>query len=245
MTAFGQYEDDDTASTLKQRDHKDATDLVAQADTPKMLFVRGGVERDSAGKKAGKGALIADDEAATLDAGNHWTLFQPQAFRKSRRPQSATDDETWVDDGQANTLNVFNVGDTRTTHAIVEPTAFTQNQREEVRSLGDQTAALAANTGMHQTNYIMEAEDWAADETGTLQSRTYKGLNHENARDGQAVVQTYGVRRLTPVECERLQAFPDGWTEPAGSDSARYKALGNAVTVNTVGWILRRMKALM
>jgi site-specific DNA-cytosine methylase len=51
----------------------------------------------------------------------------------------------------------------------------------------------------------------------------------------------YGVRRLTPVECERLQAFPDGWTEPAGSDSARYKALGNAVTVNTVRWILGRM----
>jgi site-specific DNA-cytosine methylase len=51
----------------------------------------------------------------------------------------------------------------------------------------------------------------------------------------------YGVRRLTPVECERLQAFPDGWTEPAGSDSARYKALGNAVTVNTVRWVLGRM----
>jgi DNA (cytosine-5)-methyltransferase 1 len=59
----------------------------------------------------------------------------------------------------------------------------------------------------------------------------------------QPQTQHYGVRRLTPVECERLQAFPDGWTEPAGSDSARYKALGNAVTVNTVGWILRRMKA--
>ena len=51
----------------------------------------------------------------------------------------------------------------------------------------------------------------------------------------------YGVRRLTPVECERLQAFPDGWTEPAGSDSARYKAMGNAVTVNVVQWILRRV----
>ena len=59
----------------------------------------------------------------------------------------------------------------------------------------------------------------------------------------QPQTQHYGVRRLTPVECERLQAFPDGWTEPAGSDSARYKALGNAVTVNTVWWILRRMKA--
>jgi DNA (cytosine-5)-methyltransferase 1 len=57
----------------------------------------------------------------------------------------------------------------------------------------------------------------------------------------QPQVEQYGVRRLTPVECERLQAFPDGWTEPAVSDSARYKALGNAVTVNTVRWVLGRM----
>lgn len=51
----------------------------------------------------------------------------------------------------------------------------------------------------------------------------------------------YGVRRLTPVECERLQGFPDGWTGPAGSDGARYRALGNAVTVDTVAWIMERM----
>jgi DNA (cytosine-5)-methyltransferase 1 len=51
----------------------------------------------------------------------------------------------------------------------------------------------------------------------------------------------YGVRPLTPVECERLQSFPDGWTDPAGSDSARYKAMGNAVTVNVVRWILGRL----
>ena len=49
--------------------------------------------------------------------------------------------------------------------------------------------------------------------------------------DGQA------IRKLTPLECERLQGFPDGWTEYGAdgrkmSDSARYKALGNAVTVN-------------
>lgn len=53
----------------------------------------------------------------------------------------------------------------------------------------------------------------------------------------------YGVRRLTPVECERLQGFPDGWTKVDGSsDSSRYKAMGNAVTVNTVRWILSRLK---
>lgn len=48
------------------------------------------------------------------------------------------------------------------------------------------------------------------------------------------------VRRLTPRECERLQAFPDDWT--AGqADSTRYKQLGNAVTVSVVAWIINRM----
>jgi len=51
------------------------------------------------------------------------------------------------------------------------------------------------------------------------------------------------VRRLTPTECERLQAFPDDWT--AGqSDSARYKQLGNAVTVSVVAWIVNRMVSI-
>lgn len=49
-----------------------------------------------------------------------------------------------------------------------------------------------------------------------------------------------GVRRLTPVECERLQGFPDGWT--AGhSDSARYQMLGNAVCINVAEWIGKRI----
>lgn len=45
------------------------------------------------------------------------------------------------------------------------------------------------------------------------------------------------VRRLTPVECERLQGFPDNWTE-GQSDSARYKQMGNAVAVPVVEWII-------
>jgi len=45
------------------------------------------------------------------------------------------------------------------------------------------------------------------------------------------------VRRLTPVECERLQGFPDGWTE-GQSDSTRYKQMGNAVAVPVVDWII-------
>jgi len=77
------------------------------------------------------------------------------AFRKSKRAQSETDDESWVEGQQSNTLNNFDVGDTRTTHAVVEPVAWTQNQRDEVRLLGDKAAALAL-PGTHQTNYIAE-----------------------------------------------------------------------------------------
>ena len=48
------------------------------------------------------------------------------------------------------------------------------------------------------------------------------------------------VRRLTPMECERLKGFPDGWTETQ-SDSQRYKQMGNAVTVNVIEWIGERL----
>lgn len=51
---------------------------------------------------------------------------------------------------------------------------------------------------------------------------------------------TVGVRRLTPVECERLQGFPDGWTD-GQADSNRYRQLGNAVTVNVAEWVGRRL----
>lgn len=50
----------------------------------------------------------------------------------------------------------------------------------------------------------------------------------------------HGIRRLTPTECERLQGFPDGWTEGI-SDTQRYKCLGNAVTVPVVQYIAEHL----
>lgn len=50
------------------------------------------------------------------------------------------------------------------------------------------------------------------------------------------------IRRLTPLECERLQGFPDGWTDiPGASDSARYKALGNSVAIPCVDFVMKCM----
>jgi len=51
------------------------------------------------------------------------------------------------------------------------------------------------------------------------------------------------IRRLTPVECERLQGFPDGWTEGV-SDTQRYKLLGNAVTTNVIEFLGQHLSSL-
>ncbi len=62
----------------------------------------------------------------------------------------------------------------------------------------------------------------------------------------QAEVYAYLIRRLTPLECERLQGFPDGWTDiPDASDSARYKALGNSVAIPCVEFIISRIAAVL
>ena len=63
----------------------------------------------------------------------------------------------------------------------------------------------------------------------------------------QAVLSSWRVRRLMPVECERLQGFPDGYTDvpyrgKAASDGPRYKALGNSMAVNVMRWIGRRIE---
>ena len=60
---------------------------------------------------------------------------------------------------------------------------------------------------------------------------------------GNGVATETVVRRLTPLECERLQGFPDGWTD-GQADSPRYKQLGNAVAVPVFEWVARRLVAI-
>jgi DNA (cytosine-5)-methyltransferase 1 len=78
-------------------------------------------------------------------------------------------------------------------------------------------------------------------QTKTLDSSS--GLNPSANQGGTAIVNDSSVvRRLTPVECERLQGFPDNWTD-GQADSNRYKQMGNAVAVPVVEWIISRMVA--
>lgn len=65
-------------------------------------------------------------------------------------------------------------------------------------------------------------------------SFTITGQDIHGVKDG------FNIRRLTPLECERLQGFPDGWTE-GFIDTQRYKMMGNAVTVNVVKAVIKKL----
>ena len=78
---------------------------------------------------------------------------------------------------------------------------------------------------------------------------TQSARQHKDATDlvcQKAEAYAYLIRRLTPLECERLQGFPDSWTDiPDASDSARYKALGNSVAIPCVEFIMGRIAAAL
>lgn len=87
---------------------------------------------------------------------------------------------------------------------------------------------------------------------GALCRGDEKGIGNQYVSQDKCIINAscsethHLIRRLTPLECERLQGFPDGWTDiPGASDSARYKALGNSVAIPCVEFIMGRIAAAL
>jgi len=96
---------------------------------------------------------------------------------------------------------------------------------------GDVVRIIQLNQPEHSTDRLYSTEGLAR----TLRSNA----GGCGAKTGAYQTDT-GIRKLTPTECERLQGFPDGWTEGV-SDTQRYKQLGNAVTVNVIEAVMSRL----
>jgi site-specific DNA-cytosine methylase len=152
-------------------------------------------------------------------------------FNKSRRAQSNTDYETWVEGGVVPTMNAFDNGDTRATTII-----FYGNRVGDMRLQNDKINTLQARMGTGGNNMPMVAEIKAYDEYNDSISDTHHTLR-SGTKQSTGVLGSQ-VRRLTPLECERLQGFPDGWTADQ-VDTHRYKQMGNAVAVPVVEWIIQ------
>ena len=131
----------------------------------------------------------------------------------------------------------------------VSPTLRAESQRDEVRDLHGVAGALAAEPGMKQQTFLAKAVLTPRDSTKANVIAEKRRLR-------------WIVRRLTPTECERLQGFPDGWTDIGKwydsttgqgywtdtkgkrhktADSPRYKALGNSIALPQWWWITCKM----
>jgi len=134
--------------------------------------------------------------------------------------------------------------------------AFASNQRDEVREL-EVAGALAAQPGIKQQTYICRADGQAnamtsVDMAPTLTSHAKKDppliYPAEDLITGGREKRSLTVRRLTPRECERLQGFPDDYTDipyrnkEHAPDGPRYRALGNSMAVPVMRWIGERIR---
>ena len=141
--------------------------------------------------------------------------------------------------------------------------SFAQNQLGELRTspiastLGTNSNASGRNTPMiiqpAHTFKIRGLGHYTGTNGGIAKPGTggsgYMGQDEKAytiaTSQDQHLMQGMAVRRLTPTECERLQGFPDGWTDilPTTPDGPRYKAIGNSMAVPVMRWIGSRIQA--
>jgi DNA (cytosine-5)-methyltransferase 1 len=174
--------------------------------------------REREGKAGGgKGFLLAEDKAFTLATSNFHTVFILDGTRVG-------DVRVYEDSVMQTVIQRWGTGGGNVP-LIFEPTG----QAVAYNIFGGNSRPDRPEGGF----YVNET-----DTAKTLDSSS--GLNPSANQGGLAINTTSTVRRLTPTECERLQGFPDGWTD-GQADSHRYKQMGNAVAVPVVQWIINRI----
>jgi DNA (cytosine-5)-methyltransferase 1 len=149
------------------------------------------------------------------------------------------------------TTTPIGIGDTGIEERINDAILFQATRNESIRIYEKHSPTLAVAGWLRSLNvFSMHGAMIGRSETAGPKGSGFFGNNEPSytltassqARHGVVTVTENEsmVRRLTPLECERLQGFPDGWTE-GQSDAHRYKQLGNAVAVPVVSWIIERL----
>lgn len=242
---------------------------AAEAGASYAVRIRGGCDG------GGKGALVQTEKSGTLGTGNDQTIFQscitpwdcqskrifgtsgeaptlqggigggvnnPAIFCMATQQGGA---ELRIDD-RAPTLNAECGGNKPAVVALDMTHAC-----DVIRECGEQSSSLQARmgTGGNQIPLTYQMQGFgdyrAAEAASSCKQRDFKDST-------DLVITNMVVRRLTPMECERLQGFPDHWTDIGewtdekgkkhkDADSTRYKALGNSIALPFWDWMLRRM----
>ena len=119
--------------------------------------------------------------------------------------------------------------------------------RQRVDVFKDDEIASTQSARQHKDATDLVCQPTYQQTAGIIGYTDHKCVNNQFVSEDKCIVErTCLIRRLTPLECERLQGFPDGWTDiPDASDSARYKALGNSVAIPCVEFVLNGIAAAL
>jgi DNA (cytosine-5)-methyltransferase 1 len=167
----------------------------------------------------------------------------PEVFVKAKRAQSPTDDDRWEQTDTAPTINQFDVGETRATVLIPEM-LIDATRVNDVRVYDEPVQTLKERMGTGGNNVPMLAQPVGFSHTQGLDAQpsteAFPSLRREGS--GHAVATDMVVRRLTPLECERLMGWPDNHTlhradGKTTSDTNRYKMCGNGVASPVAAWV--------
>ena len=172
----------------------------------------------------GKGAPVQTEKSATLSTLKDQTLFQPVPI---------------LNDQGGGVMGVFyNItGTLRAAEHGHQPIVFESNAQPVVLE-SNQVHATATQTGICPT--LSASMGMGGGYIPMVTNKAEKAIH-------------WIVRRLTPTECERLQGYPDGWTDIGDwtdskgkkhkcADSPRYKALGNSIALPQWGWLVQKMR---
>jgi len=179
-----------------------------------------------------------------------------------RQPQNGGNGDGFTVGGPMYTLNATGV------HGVAQTIAFQLNgdrNNPGVSVSEDRAFCLPANPMSDRGQAVVHPTAYAFDSLSSNSMKssnpisgvnevsvsktldTSRGLDPSCNQGGLGLVQSMAVRRLTPTECERLQGFPDSYTnipwrkKEESPDGPRYKALGNSMAVPVMAWIGRRI----
>lgn len=247
----------------------------AESSAAYAVRIRGGCDG------GGKGALIQTEKSGTLGTGNDQTVFCLQGNGIDRAETAGCNGKGWRED-QSYTLNtvdrpavaytsdtIYDIQHRSEAVRIYDGTAPALTARMGTgggnvpicigNGQGDVASHLTPDVCqtlncMHDPMAIMDIGTFAIQRTDEYQendkSHTLSARDYKSATD---LIVRQQVRRLTPLECERLQGYPDGWTDigewvdtkgkrhKESSDAARYKALGNSIALPPWRFVLYRL----
>jgi DNA (cytosine-5)-methyltransferase 1 len=275
MRGFGDYESCHTASAIKARDHKDATDLVIE---PPILIDRAAFNQ---GINAQYNTHISDDPVSpSLVARGPHAVAAPIGFSHTQGLSAQPSEAAWPtlrtegngmavaipihdqatrfagkrgdkQDGKGNGLGIGSEGDPMNTLTSTDRHAVAYDEYNDTIG-GEVHHALRAGT-KQSTGVVIDAaagfkvgQGAGARSIGYEEEMSSTLPSDAGGNKAGVLTPTMAVRRLTPLECERLMGWPDGWTATKAdgtpqTDTHRYKQCGNGIASPVAQWIAQQL----